>query len=374
MKVRIVHLTSAHPDDDVRIFLKECRALADAGYDVQLVAPGDASRDVDGVRVVSVPRPKSRLERATRTMWALYRASTRLKPRIYHFHDPELIPLALFLKIRGACVVYDVHEDLPRQILDKDWIHPLLRRPIATLAAAAEWIAGQAMDAIVTVTPTIAGRFPRDRTVIVHNYPMVADEPPDSVSVPYARRPPTVAYVGGITEPRGVRQMVAAMAEVSSRHEPRLVLAGRAYPAALEIDLAKVPGWERVTMAGWLDRGAVATLLGDARIGIVTFLPLANNVEGYPTKLFEYMAAGLPVIASDFPGWRAIVASADCGLLVDPTDTTAIAAAIDRLLDHPQEAEAMGRRGRRAATMTYDWATERDALLSLYRRLVAGLA
>ena len=372
MTVRVAHLTSAHPQDDVRIFVKECRSLAAAGYDVFVVAPGESRPDVDGVHFAAVPRPRNRLDRAIRVAWDIYRTSRRLHPSVYHFHDPELIPIGLLLKLRGGCVVYDVHEDVPRQILRKDWIQPWLRRPVALGADAAERVASHVLDAIVAVVPPIAKRFPSEKTVLVRNYPIIDDASDGSDAVPYASRPATVVYAGSITASRGVRQMVAAMAEVGATHDPRLMLAGETYPTTLDSELAAMPGWERTTLLGWLRRDAVSALLDDARIGIVTFLPEENNRNSYPTKLFEYMAAGLPLIASDFPLWREIVATADCGILVDPTDPRAIAAAIDWLLNHPVEAEAMGRRGQHAAITKYRWATEQVALLALYERLIGG--
>jgi glycosyltransferase involved in cell wall biosynthesis len=372
MTVRVAHLTSAHPQDDVRIFVKECRSLAAAGYDVYVVAPGESRPDVDGVHFAPVPRPRNRLDRAIRVAWDIYRTSRRLHPSVYHFHDPELIPIGLLLKLRGGCVVYDVHEDVPRQILRKDWIQPWLRRPVAFGAGVAERVASHVLDAIVAVVPPIATRFPSDKTVLVRNYPIIDDASGRSDAVPYASRPATVVYAGSITASRGVRQMVAAMAEVAPTHDPRLMLAGQTYPTKLDSELAAMPGWERTTLLGWLGRDAVSALLDDARIGIVTFLPEENNRNSYPTKLFEYMAAGLPLIASDFPLWRDIVGTADCGILVDPTDPRAIAAAIDWLLNHPVEAEAMGRRGQHAAMTKYRWATEQEVLLVLYERLIAG--
>ncbi len=106
------------------------------------------------------------------------------------------------------------------------------------------------------------------------------------------------------------------------------------------------------------------------RLGLVTFLPAPNHTESQPNKLFEYMAAGLPVVASDFPLWRHIVESSQCGLLVDPSDPGKIAEAIEWILRHPQEAEAMGRRGAEAVRQTYNWGSEAKTLLDLYRQLL----
>ncbi|MDQ2915426.1 MAG: glycosyltransferase family 4 protein [Chloroflexota bacterium] len=341
--------------------------MAAAGYDVVLIAR--ARPDADDIRVVTLPSPNSRFERVTRTAWAVYRSSADRQIKLCHFHDPELIPVGLLLKLRGKRVVYDVHEDLPTQILNKDWVPSFVRRPVAALVAAAEFLAGHLVDAVVAATPTIAARFPSTKTVTVCNYPILDEVAASGDAVPYANRRSIVAYIGGISEDRGIRQMVLAIGKVSGI-SPELVLAGRFHPEGLESELARSPGWDRVRKVGWLDRIEVAELLARARIGLVTLLPLPNYVEAYPTKLFEYMSAGLPVIASDFPVWREIVTSAGCGLLVDPQDPDAIARAIQRLLDDPAQAEAMGKRGRDAVQMRFNWTTERDKLLSLYARLI----
>ncbi len=370
-KARVVHLTSVHGDRDVRIFHKECRTLAAAGYDVTLVAPSARPGEVtvDGVRILTVPQPRDRRERFLRTVPAVWRTARRLGADLYHLHDPELIPVGFLLKATGARVVLDVHEDLPRQILDKPWIPGRLRRPVALGARLAEWTAARGFAAIVAATPAIAEHFPAERTIVVQNFPLLgelwaADGPP------YAERPAEVVFVGGITEIRGALEMVAAMAALPAGGEVRLVLAGSISPPELEARMQRTPGWERVTYLGWQERDAVRDLLARARAGLVLYLPAANHLRAQPNKLFEYMSAGIPVIASDFPLWRRIVEEVGCGLLADPTDPRAIAEAIAWVLAHPREAEAMGRAGRQAVEERFNWEVEARELLALYADLL----
>lgn len=370
---QLIHFTTVHPRGDTRIRVKETASLAEGmGAGVALYVQdgkGPERDEVSGVEVVDTGLPpRGRARRMVVGAWRMYRAVRSARPRVAHFHDPELIPVGLALKLSGIKVVYDVHEDLPRQILGKHWISLWLRRPVAGAAEAFEWLAGRAFAGVVAATPTIARRFPDHKTVTVQNFPILAElVAPDPV--PYGQRPPHFAYVGGITGIRGSREMVAATGRMD---DPacRLQLAGGFSPATHGDELAGLPGWHRVEFHGWASRPEVAAILGNVRAGLVVLHPTKNYPDAYPVKMFEYMAAGLPVIASDFPLWREIVDGAGCGLLVDPQDPAAIAQAMEWLLAHPEEAEAMGRRGREAVERQYNWAPEAEKLLALYERLL----
>jgi len=205
--------------------------------------------------------------------------------------------------------------------------------------------------------------------VVIQNFPKL-EEFARVEGEPYEKRPPWVAYVGGLTPIRGALEMVAAMSELPEELGAELVLAGNFDPSELEQELRSLPGWRRVRYLGWLDRPRVAELLGKVRAGLVVLHPTKNYREALPVKMFEYMAAGLPVIASDFPLWREIVAGEGVGLLVDPLDPKAIATAIAWVLEHPDEARAMGERGRKAVLERYNWDQEKKKLLALYGELV----
>lgn len=366
---KIVHITCVHPPFDSRIFHKECKTLARSGYEVKLVAQHEKNEVVDGVPVIPLSKPRNRLERMVLTVCESYRKAISEKADLYHFHDPELIPVGLIMKAKGYRVIYDVHEDVPTQIKSKEWIHPAFKGFFSGLAAAAELVGSRFFDGIVAATPHIANHFPGKKTVVVQNFPIL-NESPEIAATPYREREPILAYVGVVSHLRGVREMVEALGMIPNGQEVRLDVAGSFYPADLRYQVEKLRGWSRVVFLGWQPRREVAVLLARARIGLALLHPTKAYLESYPTKLFEYMAAGIPVISSDFPLWKEIVAEANCGMVVDPKDPSKIADAISWMLAHEDEAEAMGRRGQRAVQERYNWTIEADKLVKFTNELL----
>jgi glycosyltransferase involved in cell wall biosynthesis len=365
---RVVHVTTVHPRDDIRIFRKECVSLARAGYEVvQVVGDGRGDALVDGVRIVDIgARPAGRLARMRRQPAAALAAVRRERPALVHLHDPELLPLGAALAREGVPVVYDAHEDVPRQILTKQWIPAALRPWLAHVFEIYENRQVRRLAAVSAATPHIAERFAKVARLAVNvgNYPFEAELAPPAAARPRER---VVCYVGGLMRTRGLLQMVRAVALVPGL---RLVLCGRFEDAALEAAMRAEPGWAQVEWLGQVGREQVREVMARAGAGLVTLLPMPSYLDALPIKMFEYMSAGLPVVASDFPMWRGIVDRHACGVVVDPANPVAIAAAIEALLDDPVRAQAMGEAGLAAVRSTYRWPVAERELLALYDRLV----
>lgn len=372
-RIKVVHLSSAHHADDARIFWKECVSLARAGYDVSYIVP-DAGRGPAGdirledVDIVQVKRRNGRLARMVATTAEVIVTGLKRKGLIYHFHDPELIPAALLLRLLGKRVIYDVHEDLPRDIMTKDWIPRSLRQAVSLAAAAMEWGASHALSGIVAATPVIAKRFPAHRTALVQNFAVFSE----AAAGPRECERVGVAFVGSVTVARCAVEVVEAIAGVKRFPNALLLMAGEPAPPSLMDDLRAMQGWMRVDYRGHLDRTGIYRLLSEARVGLALYHPHTSFAESQPVKLFEYMAAGLPVIATDFPGFRSIVEDNGCGICVPPHDVGAIVSAIEWVFDHPEEAGQMGRRGRELVARTLNWAVEEAKLLRLYERIAAA--
>lgn len=365
---RVVHLTSVHDAFDTRIFHRECKSLAMAGYDVTLVAPrAEGDLVADGIRVKGVAPPQDRRRRITHTVPEVYRAALQENAEIYHFHDPELMLLSPLLKMHGKKVIYDVHEDYTATMQDKHWIPGLLRRPAALTVGVCERAFVRACDRVIAATPKIANRFDVARTRLVQNFPWCHElRCPDSR--PYRERDPIAVYIGVLADVRGLRQMRQAVELAAREVSVKLVTAGRTIAGATT-DLQDGSRNGLVEHMGQLSRSQVRELLVRARLGLVVLHATGNYVQSQPTKMFEYMSAGLPIVASDFPLWREIVESAGCGLLVDPLKPEEIAEAVVWLLRNPSQAAQMGRNGQRAVMEKYNWERESERLIATYAEL-----
>lgn len=370
---RVVHVISAQAAFDERVFCKECQSLARAGYEIIVLGNHDRNDSVNGIMFRGLGRSKGRLHRMTVKLFDLGREAFRVGGDLYHIHDPEVLMVGLVLRAAGKRVVYDIREDCPKTVLYKHYIPKPIRKPVMWIVERVENAAARGMSGLITATPTIASRFRpmHSNVAVVNNYPIL-DEFAPPTDREWGSRDAAVTYIGGISEPRGIREMLAAMDLLPRALGAKLELAGWFFEPGLHDELVATPQWQHVQWRGKLDRSGIASLLNRVQVGLVVLHPEQNFIVSHPIKLFEYMAAGIPVIASDFPLWRSIIQEAGCGLLVDPFDTRALASAIERLMTNRDEAEVMGRRGRKTIEERLNWANEERTLFSFYSSLLPG--
>lgn len=300
----------------------------------------------------------------TKTVRAVYRKALEIDADLYHFHDPELMPVGLILKKKGKKVIYDIHEDLPRALLSKRWINPFIRKPMACFFEIFENYASRKFDFLMTATPFITERFKKvnPNTVNINNYPLLGELQSSSFkNIIFKQK--QVCYVGGLGLIRGIHQLLFAADSI----EGKIRIAGPINPIEMEEQLKT---HSNIEYMGYLDRVEVKNLLGSSIAGIVTFLPEPNHINAQPNKMFEYMSAGIPVICSDFPLWRSIIEKHDCGICVDPENPEDIAKAINYLFANPQIAEQMGRNGRNAVETVFNWEQESEKLIEVYKKLI----
>lgn len=364
-RMNIAHLTTVHCRDDTRIFHKMCRSLAQSGHAVTLYAAdglGDEWRN--GVRIVDIGRPRNRVLRASLTSARMWLRACRSDHDILHFHDPELIAGGLIARLAGQCIVYDIHEYYRQHLKTTSGLPKAFNELLVGAYDLAERWASRSLSACIVVSPHMLKALPVRTAVVIENHVRPEEIQPETT--PFSERQYLFSYVGVLSADRCVETMVDAVAGRGCR----LALAGKWYPPSYRDQMINRPGWRQVEEWGTIDREQVQRLLGQSRAGL-----LINNLHGdeehsSSNKLFEYMAAGLPVIASDRKFARDVIQQHHCGLLVSPAnDPAAVSAAIDWILEHPDAAERMGRAGRKAIENHYCWNRMHTRLSTLYADL-----
>lgn len=378
----IAHISTVHQPFDQRIFHRECASLARAGYRTHLLVQlGEPYRQVNGVHVHAVDRPQPNrlglhLGRRLRRLLTTAQAARRLEARVYHLHDPELIPLGLWLKARtGARVIFDCHENNTAYLRQKRYLHPLVRRGLTISMAGAEWLAGRCFDAIVTADRGVAElyrrRFGARRVVTVHNFPhldLFLRQPAGDDSA----RPYDLVYHGTI--PRYHLEVAFAVAEALRRRgaRARWLFFGRCPELAwARAEAARRGLAEDFTLDDQLiPHEQVAARVLQGRVGFIPLPDLPKFQHNIPTKLFEFMALSMPTVLSDLPPSRPFVGDGACAIMVPPDDTEAYADAILRLLNDPALRHRMGAEGRRRVEGEFNWQHEAQRLLELYAELL----
>lgn len=369
MSFRLAHVTTVHSLNDGRIARKECRAAADAGFDVHLLGltrPDESVSIPAGVKVHFAHRPNGRVGRAFVGSLRLFRKLRALNPDVIHVHDPELLPLLVAWKAwrRQTIAVYDAHEDLVSQLDGKSYLPQVALPVLRVLTRRFLHLGLTQIDGVVCATPHIEQTVSPRNSVVVQNFPWRVDE----FNNPRENADPRVAYIGGLSLGRGLGEMIAATRIVRDSGIPlTLVLAGpvdEQGKALIEANL------EYVDYLGVIDPSAVPAVLSGCVAGLAVLRPLPNYLESHPTKVFEYMAAGIPFIASNFPHWQKLFGRFEAGFFVDNDSPAEIADVIRRLCGDPALCLLTGHRGRLAYEAEFVFDEEGKKLVEFYAELL----
>jgi glycosyltransferase involved in cell wall biosynthesis len=378
---RVCIVTSVHSPFDTRIFHKQAKTLVRAGYDVRLIAQHQRDEEIEGVRVIALPKPQNRFTRIFGLTWRAFLLALRQQADIHHFHDPEFLPWGWLLqKITHKPVIYDVHEYYADSIRMKDWLPRTFRGMIASIFNCFEKTIARRLAGIVVVNGHLGKQF-SDRgcqVCVLPNYPpkglFEILPSPTNLQHTYEKHQ-VLIYIGGLSESRGITQAIRVMKRLCKKFpKVKLLLAGRfesdLYQQEVMQLIERLNLADNVDILGFLPHSEVIRYLAVADVGIFLLQPVNERYNwGEPIKYFEYSASGLPVVISDLPAKRRLIEKNQNGILVDPLDEEKIAESIASLLRDQQEMKEMGKRGRDAFLREYNWEAIEERLIDLYKKL-----
>jgi glycosyltransferase involved in cell wall biosynthesis len=364
LSYKITHLTSAHPRYDTRIFLKECTSLSKK-YEVNLiVADGLGEEKKNNINIYDVNKLNGRFSRIFFTTKKVFQKAIELDSDIYHLHDPELIFVGLKLKKMGKIVIFDAHEDLPKQILAKHYLGNMSKKIISFVIGKLEILILKKFDFIISATPIIRDKFLNNhiQSIDINNFPII-DE---LIEINPNFHTSTICYVGLLYETRGIREIIQAIENL----DVKLILAGKFFDKEFENEIRALKGWKKVDFRGFVNREELKEIFKNSLAGLVTLHPTPSYIEAYPVKMFEYMSAGIAVIASNFPLYIDFVEVNKCGLCVNPLDVLEITKQIEFIIEYPNMTKSMGQNGKRIVSNYYNWDNEEKKLINTYMDLL----
>ncbi|HEY0704881.1 MAG TPA: glycosyltransferase family 4 protein [Candidatus Acidoferrales bacterium] len=372
----VCHFTAAHSELKSRSFHMQCKPLADAGVAVLYASPAINAGRQRGMRFVRLPKLRGKL-RTFLASPSLLRILLSLKAEVYHFQDPELLPLAFAMKVFfRKRIVFDCYEDFPSMAYTMRGVPAMLRPAVAKATRGVLGLAARCFDGVMTADALTLRGFGgggKSKKLTFYNFPNPEFFPaPESAAKDF-----DIVYRGGLSERAGTWQLLDAIRWLAVRGKPvRALLIGYCdspeIEAALRERIRLLGLSEAVELQGRIGHGEMAKALGRARIGVSPLQDIPKFRVNIPVKVFEYWACGLPVVATDLAPIRPFFKNVDGGLLCPPGDAKALAQSIAWLLEHPQSAARMGQKGRTAIETRFTHRDEVRKLLRFYSRIVTA--
>ena len=369
-KIRVLHISTVHPAHDPRVVFKQCQTLSEA-YDVFCALPRADPSTVPAIRFIRLPYYKRVLWRLLITCPFVLLRCLWLRPRLVHVYVPELIPFAYVFRLMGAKVIYEVQENLHKKIHRKEinrgyflekafrWFDQLAREHFYFIFTE---------HAYLSTYPQLAKPH-----VVIYNYPLLSFLKPFVTPYSPNQQRPSLFHIGLLSFDRAIDTLIDSLAQLQITHPCFIVhLFGRRTFTTDKLE--KLPAYglvrNQLCFYGYTDQRAAFPYAAGATAGLALLKPVGDYPESYTTKLFEYMALGLPIVTSDFPLYRGIVDQYKCGFCISPYDPVQMADALAYLIEHPDEARSMGQRGQRAVEQFYNWTSEAEKLICFYEQVL----
>lgn len=375
--MRVCHFSSVHHIWDTRVFYRECVSLA-TRHQVTLIAIGEKSGNINGVKVIAIPKPKSFLKRFTLSAFHVFKEALYADAQLYHIHDAEMIPYGIVLALSGKKVIYDIHENTYHDILLKPWVKPYLKNAAAKAYNLLLKIAKQFFHFIVVVAhPRFLPAFfvKEEACTIVQNFADTRQLMPYRMLNRELLPTNEIFYIGMIRDMYyEVDELLHALYLLKKNGlQIKLHLIGY-FGAKANQGFAHLSFWEeikeQVHLYGRLEMADAYEISKQCKIGICLKDQPPEMLVSHERKLFEYMAIGLPSIFTNTHIYQELNTETDIGINVDLTSSEAIASAISLMLSQGFGLNQKALNAVNASDTKYNWHADLEKLFKCYEGLV----
>ncbi len=361
-QLHVCIITTVHNRFDGRIFHRQAITLKNAGYKITFLVPGNFNGIEEGIHIISFPVLRNKYKRLLSNI-RIVRTALKLKADMYHFHDPDFILYGVILKwISKQVVIFDVHEDFSLVLLEGEWIPKWLRKIYSTVYRFVEKFASKFFDGLITATDHIHTLFPKEKSIVVHNYP-------ENNNIRLNRNntiPNSLVFIGGLTPIRGIEEMLKAVVISQDKLPIEIHIYGQFTDMDYEKKIMSIYNYEYIHFHDVLPMNEMYQKVSQYSAGIICYLPLPNHIESMPNKIFEYMMLGLPIIGTNFPLWKKIIDENGCGLTCNSSNSKEISDCILSLFSDANELENKARTSSIVYNNHYSWGNEKQLLLNFY--------
>jgi len=366
--MKVCHLSSVHQRNDTRIFFKECMTLQKNGYDTfWIVADGLGDEVKNGVSIIDVGSSTNRFSRIFSSTIKVFSRARKLNADIYHFHDPELAPICLLFRLMSKPVIFDVHENVAEQIKDKQWLSPTFARFLSFLFMLLNKVFTRFYNIIIaeySYATLYENKKSKNKFEVILNFPEVQFlEKFKNIK----RKGHEFFYIGVVSNDRGLEVILDALNILDSKNfDFKMHFVGRLFDEVDWVKYASIK--DKVIFYGRKSLDEGYAISSQCIAGLAVLKPIGNYVGSYPTKVFEYMAIGLPTITSNFALYKQIVEENKVGWCVDPYSPEDLAEIMISILESNSLEEVSN--FALSASEKYSWQTESVKLLNMYESIL----
>jgi len=373
--IKISHFASVHTTNDTRVFYRECRSLAKL-YDVTLIGIGNFTGQKDGVNIIGIPKPKSRIHRLVFTTFIVFFKAFKINARVYHIHDAELLPFGIMLSLLGKKVIYDIHENTYQDIRHKPWIPGPIKWVISRSYKLLECISSYFMHfIIVAAKPELTAQFCKRKYTIIQNFADTDELKPFRIASRSSISENTLIYMGTIQDMYYNFNVLADAIAILLNQNISIKLHVVGYAKNyLEKEWQLHPQYsilkDYIHFTGHQSPVYAYEISQQCKMAICLKNQPENILVSHERKFFEYMALGLPFICCDSQIYKEALHTFNCGMAVNLKDANSIAQAIKQMLYEAKLLDTMATEAINASEKMYNWHSQEKILLELYQRMI----